>query len=343
MVCWLLLFFVVIVQSTPRYHLVALDGTNAFPLSICRDLVAGSVGDAPATWNAHTGELLAEACGPYGVARDVAADGTIVGHNLNELRMAWAQTGERCEWLESLPGIGFAPLSVSASGMLAGEAWNDAAQILYAVRWDDYRLQPLFLPDLGGNVNTAQEINAHGIAVGFVNDPKPPWDGRARACLWTQEGALVLLPQPATFQGESVASAISDSGLIVGRIALGRGNFVPWQAVLWPAGERAEPILLGTLPGMMHSWALGVNSDGEVVGASANDPWTGKAFIWSRAGGMRALTLLTDAPEWHLVIAHDVDDTGRITGWGWLNGEVRGYVLVPLAEQAASRKDKHAD
>jgi probable HAF family extracellular repeat protein len=171
------------------------------------------------------------------------------------------------------------------------------------------------------------------IIVGSTTAP----NGNQEAFRWTQQAGLVplgTLPPAPGVTAYSMAEAVSANGLvIVGEtrtVRSGNGG----EAFRWTAADGGgggfEP--LGDLDGgAFQSWAYAVNGDGSVIvgRASIDGPCgpfgcasAGRAFIWTRAGGLQDLQqLLTsagiDLTGWSLTDARGVSADGRtITGDG---------------------------
>jgi probable HAF family extracellular repeat protein len=68
---------------------------------------------------------------------------------------------------------------------------------------------------------------------------------------------------------------------------------------------------LGTLPGDRESYAYGINSAGQVVGASIDVTAGSRAFVWDEGVGMRELVPL---PEQSWTIAFRINDAGQAVG-----------------------------
>jgi probable HAF family extracellular repeat protein len=86
------------------------------------------------------------------------------------------------------------------------------------------------------------------------------------------------------------ASGINDSGLIVGFCYL---DFTTYHACYWTSSGVATD--LGTMSGK-DSGATAVNSLGQIAGYSdASDGQ--RAFVWTKAGGMKALPSLGSSPD----------------------------------------------
>ncbi|MFN8581654.1 MAG: hypothetical protein U0163_11850 [Gemmatimonadaceae bacterium] len=129
------------------------------------------------------------------------------------------------------------------------------------------------------------------------------------------------LPIPASaLYGE--ASSINDAGFIAGWYSDGN----TWSAVAWnPAGTQSLP--LGTLPMFQSSTAKGINASGSVVGYVVSSGFArSKAFIWTRAGGMRALPDLGGTGSIGLAI----NDAGLAVGIsGTPNGATHAAEWLP--------------
>ena len=103
----------------------------------------------------------------------------------------------------------------------------------------------------------------------------------------------------------SGASGVNNLGQIVGTMG-GEFGTPGSRAFLWENGTIRD---LGVLPGMTYSSAEKINESGEVVGASGNGSEQ-LAFVWTEAGGMRALSSLGGSHSG----AHAINDHGDIAG-----------------------------
>lgn len=123
------------------------------------------------------------------------------------------------------------------------------------------------------------------------------------------------------------------------------GYYYPYEgayrtACYWPTPT--ECIEIGTLYGG-NSEAIAVRNSNytplnrpEIVGYS-DDPNSPPyhhfsfAFRWNPTTGMKDLnTLVVTDQSWILREARDIDQEGRIVGWGMLNGQIRGFLLTPI-------------
>ncbi len=173
-------------------------------------------------------------------------------------------------------------------------------------------------------------INDQGVAVGQAL-PAPsvtlnPQGTITTLAFTTSNGALS--PLPSLGGTSSSAHAINNSGLIVGQSSTPGTNY-QLHAVKWQGGQIAD---LGTLPNGNHSIALGVNSQGDIVGgatAEANSAYD-MGFILPHNGTMANLNSLVPANSgWTLLSAYSINDSGQIVGTGIINQTRHIYLLTP--------------
>lgn len=111
-------------------------------------------------------------------------------------------------------------------------------------------------------------------------------------------------------KGGSEAEDVNDAGLVVGNLYV-----TPSRAFLWtpaqPRGTTGTLQDLGTLGGP-GAQAKAVNNSGHVVGGTGDAAGVGRAFLWTRAGGMQDLGL---APGWTGAMAVDLNESGQVAGF----------------------------
>ena len=185
----------------------------------------------------------------------------------------------------------------------------------------------------GGRQTRAASINDVGQIVGLCQVPDSTSPGTLvwRACLWA---AHTSIPQSiGTLSQEHIAStanAINHSGEVVGTSS----NASTWHAFLWTA--QSGMMDLGVLDPNGFSEALAINAAGEVVGRVASTQKTGvnpnyRGFVWTKAGGMKDLNhLIPSGTGWALQWASSINTSGEIVGYGYLHGQIHGYLLTPV-------------
>jgi len=93
------------------------------------------------------------------------------------------------------------------------------------------------------------------------------------------------------------------------------------HAFLWTtAGGMID---LGTLGGT-HSFAVGVNASGQIIGSSDTPGFESHAFSWTAAGGMVDLGTLGG----RFTIPVAVNASGQVVGFGLTAGNCDARVLV---------------
>ena len=182
----------------------------------------------------------------------------------------------------------------------------------------------------GGRQTRATGINDVGQIAGYCQFPDSASPGTLfwRACLWA---AHTSIPQSiGTLPNEnilSMANAINHSGEIVGQSS---GSSTS-HAFLWSAGRGM--IDLGVLDPNGFSNALAINDAGEVVGfvgVPGNNP-NYRPFVWTKAGGMKDLNhLIPSGTGWALQWASSINTSGQIVGYGYLHGQIHGFLLTPV-------------
>jgi probable HAF family extracellular repeat protein len=189
------------------------------------------------------------------------------------------------------------------------------------------------LGTLGGTIGTPNAMNNRGEVVGLSN---LAGDQVNHPFLWNGEKMIDL----GTFGGDfGQANWINEAGEVVGS-AFNKDQEL--LAFLWKNGAL---INLGTLPADTCSNALGINSDGQVVGVSATTclhvPTAQErhAFLWENGHLTDLNTFLPPrANLQQLTDAYNINDRGEIVGLGVPAGCTdefacgRVFVLIPCDE-----------
>lgn len=184
---------------------------------------------------------------------------------------------------------------------------------LHATQWFDGDV--FDLGTLGGaadNLSIALDINHAGEVVGF-SQASGQSGGPYHATVW-KNGQPTNIGASQGYSS-STASAINNSGVIVGEAQIGHGGH---HATVWIDGIATD---LGTLGGS-DSYADDINNVGKIVGYSYTASGSYRPVLW--AGGLaNDLGSLDDADSRAL----SINDSGQIVGYS-LNGEGQIHAVV---------------
>jgi probable HAF family extracellular repeat protein len=250
----------------------------------------------------------------------------IFGLGPQQLR-AFRWQGKQLQDLGTLGGPDACAVWVNDRGQIAGASFtnsdvNPATSFptLDPFLWEHGRM--LDLGTLGGTLGFAFIINNQGQVAGQSN---LAGDVDAHAFLWERGTLTDLGTLGGTF---STPIWLNDAGDVVG------GAFTPmdqlFHAFLWRNGVIRD---LGTLEGDCSSVALGLNSEGQIVGQSSStcDFSTARAVLWEKGGPALDLNRLVN-PGSGLLLTEPkiINDRGEIVAVGLLpNGDVHSVVLMP--------------
>ncbi|HWD00744.1 MAG TPA: carboxypeptidase-like regulatory domain-containing protein [Candidatus Sulfopaludibacter sp.] len=161
---------------------------------------------------------------------------------------------------------------------------------------------------------TLQGINGGGTAVGTHKAPLE--NGSASIVIG---GEIIDLLPPA-----SSGQAINNQGIVAGLV-----NGVP---TLWDTRLAVPAAQSMALPeGLVAVSLSAINNRGDVVGQLVGISGLPKvAGIFTSAGSADLNTLIPENSGWVLFAANDINDLGLIVGDGALNGQDRGFLLMPL-------------
>jgi probable HAF family extracellular repeat protein len=194
---------------------------------------------------------------------------------------------------------------------------------------------PTAINPLGsGGFNQGSGINDNGTVVG-TSETSP--GGLLHAFLTGPGGTPVdILSRNAAgnFAFNTFGAAIANDGDIVGYGDVGRG-----EHAFFASSKGGALTDLGILNGASSSLGLGVNDMSLVVGQDQfGSGLTGsRAFLWGAGHGMVDLnTLIPSANQAHWVLASatGINDLDQISGMGYLNGVLHGFVLTPISGQS---------
>jgi len=214
-----------------------------------------------------------------------------------------------------------AALGINSAGGVAGYYTTAAAHMAARNRVFLYRdFNVADVGTFGGEDGVVVAVNERGSMAGYFSTE--PHADYARHDSFLLVGGRAV---PIGSLGGKVTTArdMNNRDEVVGDGDTGDGDH---HAFLFAGGQLRD---LGTLPGGRQSIAYAINERGDIVGLSDGRDGSTRAVIVA-AGIMRDLNGLIPADSgWVLTEARDINDSGRIVGTGWLNGEQRGFLLAP--------------
>lgn len=174
-------------------------------------------------------------------------------------QVAFTIQGSQVTVLPALPGGGDdTPVAVNNSGVIVGQADSGTVSPV-AVAWQNGAVRQLGkLP--GGLTSEAIAVNASGEIVGASLAP----DGNAHAVLFAN-GTVTDLNVPGTGQGDAQASAVNDSGVIVGSGGNGHA-FIDQNGQATDLNNFISPA-----SGVTLTAANGINDNGVIVGTAVSN------------------------------------------------------------------------
>jgi probable HAF family extracellular repeat protein len=194
------------------------------------------------------------------------------------------------------------------------------------------------MTDIGslGGYSAAIAINDRGMIVGSASDPS---SGRIHAFLYANGVMTDLDPSLDPSKSQSFANAINNRGQVVGSFLAedqsGEHAFLYSKGVFTDLG----------LAGNSSTIALGINDREQIVGITdfpyedtCVDPkrvtvpcikYKQRAFIYERGHLTDLNTLITPKDGWELMWAFDINNRGKIVGYGLKQDKFRAFVLTP--------------
>jgi uncharacterized membrane protein len=268
---------------------------------------AGGTESVPFIWRNGVLEPLALPAGySSGLALGVNDAGTVVGgvtESSGRFRAVIWTSGA-----PSLVGpVDSLAFGVNADGVAVGRSQDRP------VRWIAGAASELGAPS--DPPAQAEGINDAGVAVGASTGPvTAPY-------VW-RNGAGSSLPLP---EGDTSGEAytVNRNGVIAGWTMPSSGIS---RAVVW---DVAGAHVLATPSGWQQAAASSVNTAGDVVGVAFGGEAGTRAVIWRGGAPVDLNSLVAGASGWDLNEAFQIDEAGRIVGFGVHDGVERGYLLTP--------------
>lgn len=223
-----------------------------------------------------------------------------------------------------------------------GEPWSCGAFMAnpggHACRgfvWQDGAMREL--PTFGGTHGFATGTNNHGLTVGWAEfdeadatcNPASGQKLRFSAALWGPEPERIRELPPLPGHTASAATAINDSGQVVGISGIcdqAVGRYSALEAVIW---EDGMPRAIGHLPGNAWHTPNMINEAGTVVGFSNYDPAIPgevlfpQGFIWRQATGIEAIDFIDGHDN---AIAKSVNQHDQVVGQSCAGDDCRAFV-----------------
>lgn len=242
-------------------------------------------------------------------ANAVNEDGTVVGSSYAldptaPHAVLWnAATGRAADL-----GVGVAT-AINDGGQIVGYVNNQA--VMYV------KSGPKTVPDLGGLVSSASDINNRGIIVGTsdtrAGDSSVPY-------IYDGKKALAIGPTDPLLGNyvSGTGNAINDDNWAVGGSSLG--------AFIYRNGTTS---LLKESVDTTSSSALDINNFGEIVGTATKLLSGNVAIVWSADGTATDLNKLVGDPTLQLFSAISIDDRGEILAVGQQGKTYGTFLLTP--------------
>lgn len=304
-------------SAQPRYTVVDLGALTPAQAPVVRGPNSkGQAGVAGREVGAGVGGPRGLVLEPGGAARQVPGprgggdatvfslndDGAYVG-SANTATAVRAFAGSRSGQVRPLPPLPGDNASVAFDINGRGQAvgFSSGVEGERAVIWNASGKPSALRTPAGATASRAHDISSRGDVAGVATGPA----GR-QPVLWPRgkpPRALQLLPGDTT--GEALAA--NGRGEAVGYT--GDATGMVRHAALWTSTGKVTA--LGTLPGGVSSEALGSNDSGAVVGTAG-----GRAFLWTRDGGMRDLNQLVAPSRAVLTKATGINEAGAIVAVG---------------------------
>jgi uncharacterized membrane protein len=295
--------------------------TNGDVLSVRGSTAVGYAADdsqhqAVMVWRRYTGTWTVQDLGNFGITEQFSGLSATGVNTLGEVTIG-VNTNVMGAWLYSdgvihplhdfAGGTNAYVRAINDGGEMVGEALDANGNDFGAV-WMHWWSKPTKLrPTSGYDGSYAQGVNDQGYVVGgsFSNGPNPTIPVR-----WGPDGHVKVLD---TVGSDAQGFGINSAGRAVGDGSTAAGD---GRALVWNRSGRVRN--LGVFPGSVFSRAIGVSSNGTVVGFEGVNPPPPEipvrhVLLWPGLGAAR--TLLPLSLDWSDgAYSHTLDDHGDVFG-----------------------------
>lgn len=317
------------VLAAPRYTITELPasqpGAPSAGLRVNKNgTVLGQDAGRPVLYKDGGVVDLTGLAGPGGGVRAINDAGDVAGSRINasgQSRVFVGASGGVTEF-GTLGDPFEAAMDLNNNGAVAGTITRASGQ-RRAAYWDITGVYDLGV--MPGDLNSeAVGINDAGQIAGNSGD---------RGFIWNAGSGMTDIGALGGPGAATVVQGINNSGWLTGFSELtphGRvSGFVYDGLVMKPIGD------IGQLFPSLNSFARAINAGGAVVGDSQRDDGIFSAFVYREGATFELQSLIDPSLGWNLRSALDINDRGQITGYGFVDGRLSGYLLTPIETSGA--------
>ena len=255
----------------------------------------------------------------------VTAGGVVVGRSLGtsaqggNRAFAWTADGGMTVLPTLVTTSPTHPYAVANGASDGGTVVGSVASTTFGsgvlpVSWQGGVVTALALP-AGRTAGAAFDVNASGLTVGYVNGGS----ASQRAAILRTGGSTEITATTAGGAVMTIAYGVNDAGLVAGQ-GTDPGNAARSVGLVYDTASGTMTDV-GALPGLNSALPFDVSENGLVVGASMMNQGAGVPFVWSAAGGMRAIPLPVGTTQ---------GSARGVNSLGWAVGTASSAFAIPF-------------